>query len=158
MPERRKSLEEKAAAWERAIAKRAAEKRRTGPAPRPRVLPPAPEPGLAPKTVVNTHRMLHRAWEDFVTWGLVKRNVVKDAHVPRVPRRQPSTWNVEQLQRFLSHARSDRFFALWLLEATSGVRRSELAGARRDGIDRIAGSLSLDGTRVVVDGKIVESD
>jgi hypothetical protein len=22
-------------------------------------------PGLEPKTVVNTHRMLHRAWEDF---------------------------------------------------------------------------------------------
>ena len=26
-------------------------------------------PGLEPKTAVNTHRMLHRAWEDFVTWG-----------------------------------------------------------------------------------------
>jgi hypothetical protein len=24
-------------------------------------------PGLEPKTVVNTHRMLHRAWEDFTT-------------------------------------------------------------------------------------------
>jgi hypothetical protein len=33
-----------------------------------------------PKTVVNTHRMLHRAWEDFTTWGWAKRNVVSDAH------------------------------------------------------------------------------
>ncbi len=24
--------------------------------------------GLEPKTVVNAHRMLHRAWEDFVSW------------------------------------------------------------------------------------------
>ena len=33
-------------------------------------------PGLEPKTVVNTHRMLHRAWEDFAVWGWAKRNVV----------------------------------------------------------------------------------
>ncbi len=26
-------------------------------------------PGLEPKTVVNTHRMLHRAWEDFAVWS-----------------------------------------------------------------------------------------
>lgn len=157
-PERRKPLEDKAAARERAIADRAAGKRRRGPAPKPRPLVPAPPPGLAPKTVVNTHRMLHKAWEDFVMWGWARRNVVRDAHVPRVPRRQPSTWNAEQLQRFLAHARGDRFFALWVLEATSGVRRSELAGARRDGINRVTGSLSFDITRVVVDGKVLESD
>src|SRR6266704_2201951 len=33
-----------------------------------------PNPGLEPKTVVNTHRMLHRAWEDFERWSWAKRN------------------------------------------------------------------------------------
>jgi hypothetical protein len=42
--------------------------------------------GLASKTVVNAHRMLHRAWEDFAKWNWAKRNVVADAHQPRVPR------------------------------------------------------------------------
>ena len=98
-------------------------------------------PGLEPKTVVNTHRMLHRAWEDFATWGWAKRNVVSDAHPPRVPRKGRKVWTVAQLQRFLQHARSDRFFALWVLEATSGMRRCELAGARRDLLDLDAGTL-----------------
>jgi hypothetical protein len=44
-------------------------------------------PGLEPKTVVNTHRMLHRAWSDFEVWGWAKRNVVSDAHPPRVLRK-----------------------------------------------------------------------
>ena len=44
-------------------------------------------PGLEAKTVVNTHRVLHRAWEDFAVWGWAKRNVVADAHPPRVPRK-----------------------------------------------------------------------
>ena len=34
-------------------------------------------PGLEPKTVANTHRMLHRAWQDFMAWGWAKRNVAK---------------------------------------------------------------------------------
>jgi integrase len=115
-------------------------------------------PGLEPKTVVNTHRMLHRAWEDFVVWGWAKRNFVNDAHPPRVPRKGRKVWNVAQLQTFLQRTRSDRFFALWVLEATSGMRRCELAGARRDLLDLDAGTLTIETTRVVVDGKVIESD
>jgi integrase len=115
-------------------------------------------PGLEPKTVVNTHRMLHRAWEDFTAWGWAKRNVVGDAHPPRVPRKGRKVWTVVQLQRFLQVARADRFFALWVLEATSGMRRCELAGVRRDLLDLDAGTLTIEVTRVVVDGRVVESD
>jgi integrase len=115
-------------------------------------------PGLEPKTVVNTHRMLHRAWENFTAWEWVRRNVVSDARPPRVPRKGRKVWTVAQLQRFLQHARSDRFFALWVLEATSGMRRCELAGARRDLLDLDAGTLAIEKTRVVVDGRVIESD
>lgn len=108
--------------------------------------------------MVNTHRMLHRAWEDFTTWGWAKRNVVSDAHPPRVPRKGRKVWTVAQLQIFLQRARSDRFFALWVLEATSGMRRCELAGARLDLLDLDAGTLTIEVTRVVVDGRVIESD
>ena len=115
-------------------------------------------PGLEPKTVVNTHRMLHRAWEEFAVWGWAKRNVVADAHPPRVPRKGRKVWTVGQLQTFLQRSRQDRFFALWVLEATSGMRRCELAGAHRDFLDLDAGTLQIEATRVVVDGKVIESD
>ena len=115
-------------------------------------------PGLEPKTVVNTHRMLHRAWEDFDKWHWAKRNVVSDAHPPRVPRKGRKVWTVPQLQTFLQRSRHDRFFALWVLEATSGMRRCELAGARRDLLDLDVGTLEIETTRVVVDGNVIESD
>ena len=114
--------------------------------------------GLEPKTVVNTHRMLHRAWEEFTAWGWAKRNLVSDAHPPRVPCRGRKVWTIDQLQTFLIRAQSDRFFALWVLEATSGMRRCELAGAHRDLLDLAAGTLAIEATRVVVDGKVIESD
>jgi integrase len=58
----------------------------------------------------------------------------------------------------LQHARSDRFFALWVLEATSGMRRCELAGSLVDLLDLDTGTLDIGPTRVVVDGKVIESD
>jgi integrase len=114
--------------------------------------------GLEPKTVVNTHRMLHRAWEDFTTWGWAKRNTISDAHPPRVPRKGRKVWTVAQLRTFLQQARSDRFYALWVLEVTSGMRRCELAGARLDLLNLEVGMLPIGPTRVVVDGKVIESD
>jgi integrase len=115
-------------------------------------------PGLEPKTGVNTHRMLHRAWEDFVAWGWAKRNVISDAHPPRLIRKGRRIWTVEQLRTFLQRAQSDRFFALWVLEATSGMRRGELTGARREQLDLAAGTLTTETTRIVIDGRVVESD
>jgi integrase len=155
--EHRRKREAERTAREQAIAERATSKRR-GPAPKPKPVAPEPESGLAPKTVVNVHRMLHRIWEDAIRWGYVKRNVVADASPPRVPRKAHRTWTVAQLTTFLLKARDDRFFALWVLEATTGMRRSELAGVHRDGLDFVAGTLTIGLTRVVIDGKVVEED
>lgn len=139
------------------IADKAAGKKLRGPAPKPKAVS-HPNPGLAPKTVVNVHRMLLKAWKDAATWQYVRRNVVADASPPRVPRTKRSTWNVGQIQRFLLFAREDRFFALWVLELTTGMRRCELAGADIDGLNYEDKTLDLFNTRVVIDGKVVESD
>ncbi len=101
--------------------------------------------GLAPKTVVNVHRILHRAWADFEAWKWVHRDAAKDAHPPTVPRQGRTVWTVAQLRALLGYSRPDRFYPLWVLEATSGMRRCELAGAHRDGLDLMAGTLSIEG-------------
>jgi integrase len=61
-------------------------------------------------------------------------------------------------RRRLRVALTDRFAALWLLAATSGTRRSELAGADRDLLDLDAATLSIEDTRVVVAGQTIDSD
>lgn len=47
---------------------------------------------------------------------------------------------------------------MWVLAATTGMRRSELAGADRDLLDLNNGTLELAETRIVVDGKAEDSD
>lgn len=42
------------------------------------------------------------------------------------------TWTPEELAAWLTVALDDRDAAIWVLAATTGMRRSELAGADRD--------------------------
>jgi integrase len=114
--------------------------------------------GLAPKTVQNVHRMLHRALRDAVKWDLVPRNAAEDASAPRVGRSKRTVWTPAQLRTFVDHVRDDRFFALWLLVVTTGFRRGELAGLLRHDIDFEHGRVSPSAPRVVVAGHAQESE
>src|SRR5215207_1656655 len=67
-------------------------------------------------------------------------------------------WTPAQLRAFLSHVRDDRLYAAWLLVATTGLRRAELAGLRLLDVDLAAGRVSPRRPRVVVDYTVVESD
>lgn len=114
--------------------------------------------GLAPKTVQNVHRMLHRALRDAVKWDLLPRNFAEDAEPPRASRPRPSIWTPEQLGAFVLHVRDDRFYALWLLVATTGLRRGELAGLQERDIDFGTRTVSPSIPRVVVAGRAVASE
>ena len=67
-------------------------------------------------------------------------------------------WTPEQLRTFLTNARQDRLYALWLLVATTGMRRAELAGLRWVDVDLDAARLSPRRPRVVVNYVVHESE
>lgn len=58
----------------------------------------------------------------------------------------------------MAEVENDRFYALWLLVATTGLRRGELAGLRRHDIDREHATVAPSSTRVVVSGRAAQSD
>lgn len=117
--------------------------------------------GLSLKTVKNVHRLLHRAFADAVAWDYLVSNPADYARLPRqlrTARTRPRPWTVEELSTWLRVALLDRFAALWMLAATTGMRRSELAGADRDLLDLESGTLRIADTRVVVAGYTLDSD
>jgi integrase len=118
--------------------------------------------GLSSKSVKNVHVLLHKAFSDAVAWGYLRFNPAEHAVVPRARRRSQAptkrVWTIEELGRWLAVALQDRFAGMWLLAATTGMRRSELAGVRRDMLDLKAGVLRVEDTRVVVAGRSHDSD
>ena len=114
--------------------------------------------GLAPKTVRNVHVMLHSALHDAMRWGYLVRNVAEAADPPAARTPEQKVWSPQELGAFLDHVRDDRLYALWLLVATTGMRRAELAGLRWVDVDLEAARLSPRRPRVVVNYVVHESE
>lgn len=88
---------------------------------------------LSAATVRRVHAVLHRAFRDAMRWGLVARNPCSAADPPKLragKRTQFSTWSADELKRFLDSVQDDKLYPLWLLLATTGMRRGEALGLR----------------------------
>ena len=117
-------------------------------------------PDWSPSRYV-TSGLLHRALGEAIGWEYITFNPAAHARLPRLGRRgknRPQPWTVEELAAWLQVAMTDRFAGMWILAATTGMRRSELAGAERRLLDLESGTLVIEDTRVVVDGKAEDSD
>lgn len=104
--------------------------------------------GLSIATRRLTHAVLHRALRDAVRWGRLTRNPADLADPPSRGGSRAQAWTAGELRRFLEHVRDDRWFALWRLAATTGMRRGELGGLTWRALD-------LDGARLSVEQQLV---
>ena len=99
--------------------------------------------GLSPKTVKNTHTVLRKAFSDAERLGLVARNPAAAARPPSVQRTERKTWSSDELKAFLGIVRDDRLFGLYVLLATTGMRRGEALGLRWGDADLDSGELHI---------------
>lgn len=119
--------------------------------------------GLAPKTVRHVHTAIRKALQDAVKRGRLARNVADDAHPPtqrqsRSQNARTKAWTVEELGVFLSTIRGDHQEALWVLTATTGMRRGEVIGLRWDALDLDEGTANIFRTVTEVSGKVIMSE
>jgi integrase len=114
--------------------------------------------GRAPKTIRNVHGVLSKALADAERWGLVGRNPARLADVPAITRPKLRVWSPEQTRAFLAVVASDRLFAVWLLAATTGMRRGELLGLRWADIDLKAGAIHVAQARVRAGNQVVAGE
>lgn len=81
----------------------------------------------------------HRAFKDAVRWGRLPRNPADAADPPHAGQKSDGvhTWDAATLRQFLDESRTaeDRYHALWVLFATTGMRRGEALGLRWSDVD-----------------------
>lgn len=109
--------------------------------------------GLAARTVLHVHRMLHKAFKDAVRRGIMMTNPAASVDPPRAGRTALNIWAVEDLRSFLDAVAEHKIAAAWLLFATTGMRRGEVAGLAREDLDLEAGHLRIQWTLGMVNGK-----
>ena len=115
--------------------------------------------GLSRRSVNYVHTILHRAFKDAVRWGRLARNPADAADPPRASRKADDfqTWDAATLRTFLAGSRDsdDRLHALWVLIATTGMRRGEALGMRWSDVDLDKGRLSVVQTITQTRSKVV---
>jgi integrase len=102
--------------------------------------------------------LLHTCLAAAVHKSHLEHNPADRADPPSVPHRRPKVWWPDDLQAFLASAQGDRLAALWILAATTGMRRAELLGLGWDAVDLDAGRLKVRRTVVLVEGRPVLVD
>ncbi len=101
------------------------------------------EVGLSSSSVRHIHNVLHRALDAALKLGLVQRNVTELIDPPRMRHHEMTVLSPAQVRTFLTTAKEDRFYALYVLALTTGMRQGELLALKWQEID-------LDGARLNV--------
>lgn len=114
--------------------------------------------GLAPKSVLEIHRVICNALDLAVDRHLIDTNPARRARPPKPTSRStvPAIWNAQQLGRFLRAANRLRLYPALHLDAHTGMRRGELAGLNWSDLDVAAAALSIVRTRQATMGRTVE--
>lgn len=86
------------------------------------------ERNLSPRTVRYAHSMLSAAFNQAVDDGELIRNPCKRCKLPAKAPREIQYWTAEEVKKFLKQADRDRFFCLFLISLSSGMRPGEVFG------------------------------
>jgi len=115
--------------------------------------------GLHPRTVLHTHRVLHKALSDAERLGLVTRNVAQRVALPSMPALTSvdNVWATDELRQFLEFAGAEPLYAAFVLAATTGMRRGEVAALRWIDLDLDAALLRVEESVIPVGGTLVFS-
>jgi integrase len=107
--------------------------------------------GLAPRTIGYLHSVLRQGLEHGVKVGELPRNPTDHVTLPKRPhKRQGSAsdrrvraMTEKQAKAFLNAARGDRYYPMWVVLLTGGLRPGEALGLTWDDIDLEAGEVHV---------------
>ena len=95
---------------------------------------------------------VHRMLRDAVRWGRIPKSPADMADPPKrsATHRPIKAWTADTLRTFLEATRDDELSALWMLIATTGLRRGEALGLRWSDIDLETGRAQINQTVIAI--------
>jgi integrase len=100
--------------------------------------------GLADRTRLHLHRVIHTMLKHAVQWGVVARNVAGMVDAPRVIAKEIEILSPAQVSIVLQALRGKPAYPIVALALGSGLRRSELLALRWSDVDLDGGSLRVE--------------
>lgn len=93
------------------------------------------EEDYSPKTVRHVHNVLSSAFEKAIDWEKLHTNPCKRIKLPKLRRSEMKFFTQEEALTFLEFAKDDRYYALFLIALTTGMRPEEYLALKWGDID-----------------------
>ena len=92
---------------------------------------------LAPKTILDHHRVISKILSTAIKWGLLEKNAAICADPPKVPHREISCLNEDKVRKMLMLLNNEpiQYQTMITLLVYTGIRRGELCGLEWRDID-----------------------
>ena len=100
--------------------------------------------GLAPKTVKNTHGILHKALQQAVSNGYLKTNPADSCILPRPVRHELKPLDEDLISAFLKAIQGHKFEDLFTVTLFTGMREGEALGLLWDCVNLTKGTITID--------------
>jgi integrase len=111
--------------------------------------------GVGNRTAQHAHATLRAALEDAVREEMIARNVARLVRAPRPDPSEREPLTVEQVRTLLRRVEGHRLYALFVVVAVLGLRRSEVLGLRWEDLDLSEGVLRVQRGLQRVNGGLV---
>lgn len=99
--------------------------------------------GLASSTVAEIHLILNQACAQAIANNLINKNPVTSTKKPSRNHHEINPYTKNELDLFLDAAKPHRLYPAFLLEAHTGLRRSELLGLKWNDLDFSKGTVTI---------------
>jgi integrase len=112
------------------------------------------EAGVGDRTAQYAHAVLRAALEDALREEIIPRNVAKLVRPPRPAKQERAPLSVAEVRTLLKSVRDHRLYAMFVVFAVLGMRRSEVLGLRWEDVDLDQGAIRIRRSLHRVDGKL----
>lgn len=102
--------------------------------------------GLSPRTIRSIHAVIRQGLQKAAKTGAVGSNVADIVELPKQEKRKVTAMSQEEAERFLEKAREDRYYPLWALLLTGGLRPGEALALKWDAVDLNKGVVHIERT------------
>jgi len=99
--------------------------------------------GVSARRIHMMHQLINGSLKKAVKLHMIPINPAEDIELPPLKYKEFETLSADEVKRYLDAAREDRLYAAFLLELTTGLRRSELLGIPRDCFDPVKGEIRI---------------
>jgi len=100
--------------------------------------------GLAPRTRLSLHRVVHTMLKHAMQWGVVARNVASAIAAPRVRAQEVEILSPAQVATVLDTLRDKPLYPIVAVLLGTGLRRSEVLALRWQDVDLDGGTLQVE--------------